>query len=243
MTYQPGDADGASEPPGDILEPAPTEIPFQAGLAADDPLAVSAEDADPPGGQAKRGRPFWIEVPILVLVALVIAVFIKTFLTQAFFIPSSSMEATLNIDDRILVNKLAFRFDDPHRGDVIVFDSGESRDESILESIRRNIGEAVGLSSPESDFIKRVVGLPGEVLEIRDNQVYIDGVAIDEPYLKVGTVMADFGPVVVEADHYFMMGDNRNLSSDSRFIGAISRDRLVGRAFVLVWPPSNWSGL
>ena len=243
MTYQPGDADGASEPPGDILEPAPTEIPFQAGLAADDPLAVSAEDADPPGGQAKRGRPFWIEVPILVLVALVIAVFIKTFLTQAFFIPSSSMEATLNIDDRILVNKLAFRFDDPHRGDVIVFDSGESRDESILESIRRNIGEAVGLSSPESDFIKRVVGLPGEVLEIRDNQVYIDGVAIDEPYLKVGTVMADFGPVVVEADHYFMMGDNRNLSSDSRFIRAISRDRLVGRAFVLVWPPSNWSGL
>jgi len=242
VTYQPGDADRASEPPDDIAEPEPIEIPFQVGLPVDE-AAAAAEDGGSSEGPAKRSLPFWVEVPILVLVALVIAVVIKTFLTQAFFIPSGSMETTLNIDDRILVNKLAFRFDDPHRGDVIVFDSGERRDESILESLRRNVGEAIGLSSPESDFIKRVIGLPGEVLEIRDNQVFIDGVAIAEPYVKVGTVMADFGPVVVEADHYFMMGDNRNLSSDSRFIGAISRDRLVGRAFALVWPPSNWSGL
>ena len=94
----------------------------------------------------KRSRPFWIEIPVLVLVALVIAVIIKTFLVQAFFIPSGSMELTLNVDDRILVNKLAWRFDDPHRGDVIVFDSGGRREESFLESVRRNIGESIGLS-------------------------------------------------------------------------------------------------
>ena len=191
----------------------------------------------------KRSRPFWIEIPVLVLVALVIAVIIKTFLVQAFFIPSGSMELTLNVDDRILVNKLAWRFDDPHRGDVIVFDSGGRREESFLESVRRNIGESIGLSAPESDLIKRVVGLPGEVLEIRDNRVLIDGVVLDEPYLKPGTAMPDFDPVQIEPDHYFMMGDNRNESSDSRFTGTASRDRLVGRAFVIVWPPGNWGGL
>ena len=153
------------------------------------------------------------------------------------------MEPTLNINDRILVNKLAVQFDEPHRGDVIVFDLGEKREESLIERIRRNLAEAVGLSAPESDLIKRVVGLPGETLEIRDNRVFIDGVALDEPYLESGTAMPDFGPVLVEADHYFMMGDNRLRSSDSRRTGAVSQDRLVGRAFVTVWPPAGWGGL
>jgi signal peptidase I len=191
----------------------------------------------------KRSRPFWIEVPLLVVIALVIAIVMKTFLVQAFFIPSGSMEETLAINDRILVNKLAFRFGDPQRFDVVVFDSGESRDESLLESLRRNVAEALGLSAPDSDFIKRVIGLPGEVLEIRDGTVYIDGRGLDEPYLRPGAAMSDFGPVLVEDDRYFMMGDNRNLSSDSRFSGAVTRDRLVGRAFVIVWPPGNWDGL
>jgi len=222
----------------------PVIDPFSAPPTPDDPLSDSPE----PEGQAssaeeKRSRSFWIEVPVLVLVALVIAVVIKTFLVQAFFIPSGSMEATLNINDRILVNKLAFQFDEPHRGDVIVFDLGEKREESLVESVRRNLAEAVGLSAPESDLIKRVVGLPGETLVIRDNSVFIDGVVLDEPYLKAGPPMSDFGPVTVAPDHYFMIGDNRNMSSDSRFSGAVAQDRLVGRAFVIVWPPASWGGL
>lgn len=223
---------------GPIPDDAPDD-PTPADAIADGAIPTDEDQDD----DEKRGLPFWLEVPLLVLLALGIAVVIKTFLVQAFFIPSGSMEATLNIDDRILVNKLAFRFDDPHRGDIVVFDSGARRDESLLESIRRNVAEAVGLSAPESDFIKRVIGLPGETVEIRDNRVFIDGEPLDEPYLKPGTRMSDFGPVVVEPGHYFMMGDNRNLSSDSRVSGAVARDRLVGRAFVVVWPPSNWGGL
>lgn len=255
MTEQPdrGSDEGSPTADGRTLQPegspdTPADLPVGVDGLATDPPTVSAsedEEADSEDGdrEKKRSRPFWVEIPILIVVALAIAVLIKTFLVQAFFIPSGSMEQTLNVNDRILVNKLAFRFDDPNRGDVIVFDSGERRDESILESVRRNVAEAIGLSAPESDLIKRVVGLPGEELEIRDNRVYIDGMPLDEPYLKPGAAMADFGPVIVEVDHYFMMGDNRNLSSDSRFTGTVARDRLVGRAFVIVWPPANWGGL
>jgi signal peptidase I len=210
-----------------------------------DPELKSIDDlADSPGKKPrKRSYPFWVEVPVLMVLALLIAVVIKTFLVQAFFIPSESMLDTLEIDDRILVNKLSSRFGEPGRGDVIVFDSGERRSESVIASIGRNLQEAVGLSAPESDFVKRVVGLPGDRLEIRDNQVFINGNPLAEPYLEAGTTMRDFGPVDVEADHYFMMGDNRNRSNDSRFTGAVHVDRFVGRAFVILWPPGNWGGL
>lgn len=248
-----GDSDSsigdAAEPPtddGDRSAAPPSSGPISKPPYPDEGVGEDeTADGDQPATdeEEKRSLPVWLEIPLLVLLALVIAVVIKTFLVQAFYIPSGSMESTLNINDRILVNKLAFRFGDPHRGDVVVFDSGRDRDESLLESIRRNIEESIGVAAPESDFIKRVVGLPGETLEIRDNQVFIDGVPLEEPYLKSGTNMPDFGPVAVEPDHYFMMGDNRNLSSDSRFNGAVARDRLVGRAFVIVWPPANWGGL
>jgi len=187
--------------------------------------------------------PLWVEVPFLLIFALVIAVFIKTFFLQAFFIPSGSMENTLLVNDRILVNKLAYQFGDPERGDVVVFDSGQRSDESLFSGIRRNLVEAVGLSSPQSDFIKRVVALPGEEIQIRGNLVFVNGVRLDEPYLHFDTYMSDFGPVVLENNHYFMMGDHRNRSRDSRVSGAVHIDRFVGRAFVIVWPPGNWSGL
>ena len=254
MTYRPDHGDEHPPVPDEPVrsdDAEPVEAVASPATPSEgdaEPVAAAELDSESEGDQepergTKRSRPFWIEVPLLIVVALVIAVVIKTFLVQAFFIPSGSMEETLTINDRILVNKLAFRFDDPNRFDVVVFDSGERREESLLEGIRRNVGEAIGLSAPESDFIKRVIALPGEVVEIRDNTVFVDGLALVEPYLKPGTAMADFGPMEVEADHYFMMGDNRNLSSDSRFSGTVARDRLVGRAFVVVWPPSNWDGL
>lgn len=195
----------------------------------------------------KRGPlPFWAELPLLVLVALVIAVIIKTFLVQAFWIPSSSMENTLLVNDRVLVNKLSYRFGDVHRGQVIVFDDprGEERDgEGFIGAVVRNVAEAVGLSTPRSEFIKRVVGLPGETIEISGGRVLVDGVALDEPYLKPGAGMPDFGPMVIPEGHVFVMGDNRSASQDSRFFGPIPEEDIVGRAFVVIWPPSRWGGL
>jgi signal peptidase I len=217
--------------PGEPVDPV--------GFDPDDDGLDEPEESE----ERRRSMPFWLEVPLLMALALVIAVVIKTFLIQAFFIPSGSMEDTLEVDDRILVNKLAFRFGDPARGDVVVFDSGKRRDESLIEAVRRNLAEAIGLSAPESDFIKRIVGLPGEEIEIRRNRVFIDGDPLEEPYLRIGTDMPDFGPERIPANHYFMMGDHRNLSSDSRSNGPVHSDRFVGRAFVIVWPPGSWGGL
>ena len=202
------------------------------------------ESEEPP--KKKHALPFWAELPLLSLAALVVAVVIKTFLIQAFWIPSSSMEDTLQINDRVLVYKLAYRIGDIDRGHVIVFDDprGPEEDgESIFEAARRNVAEAVGLSTPRSEFIKRVIGLPGETIEVRENTVHVDDVPIDEPYLKAGSVMADFGPVAVGAGELFVMGDNRNASQDSRFFGTIPEDTVVGRGFVIIWPLSRFGGL
>lgn len=171
-----------------------------------------------------------------------VAVLVKTFLLQAFFIPSGSMRDTLEIDDRVLVNKLSYRGGGPSRGDVVVFDRGPDREESIPASIVRNIAESIGLRTPEADLIKRVIGLPGETIEIRANTVFIDGGALDEPYTR-NRRMANMAPTVIPAEHYFVMGDNRGQSSDSRVFGPISRDQVIGRAFVIIWPPSRWGGL
>lgn len=214
---------------------------------------VGSLPADPFRDAAASGRrrkrdplPFWLELPLLILVALAIAVVIKTFLMQAFWIPSSSMEDTLEINDRVLVNKLAYRIGSIDRGHVVVFDDprGTSEaDEPFLGALVRNVAEAVGLSTPRSEFIKRVIGLPGETVEVRDNTVFVDGTALYEPYVRPGSVMPDFGPVTVPADEVFVMGDNRSASQDSRFFGPIPQEDIVGRAFVIIWPPGRWGGL
>ena len=209
------------------------------------PVAVPTETEDGPAPK-KHALPFWLELPLLIIAALAIAVVIKTFLFQAFWIPSSSMEDTLLINDRVMVNKLAYRFGDLHRGHVVVFDdprADEAPQESLPQAARRSITEAIGLSVPRTEFIKRVIGLPGERVEIIDNQVFIDGQPIDEPYLKPGSLMPDFGPIVVPTGEMFVMGDNRNSSQDSRYFGSVSTDTVVGRAFVIMWPVSRWAGL
>lgn len=211
-----------------------------------EPVLPAPEDPEVPATPKKHAIPFWLELPLLIFAALAIAVVIKTFFFQAFWIPSSSMENTLQIDDRVMVNKLAYRLGDLERGHIVVFDDprgAEPPQESLLESGWRNITEAVGLSVPRSEFIKRVVGLPGERVEIIDDRVLIDGVPIDEPYLKNGSFLPDFGPVVVPQGEMFVMGDNRNGSQDSRSFGSVPIDTVVGRAFVIMWPTSRWSGL
>ncbi len=198
--------------------------------------------------ESKKELPFWLELPMLIGVALIVAVIIKTFLFQAFFIPSSSMENTLQIDDRVLVNKVVYRIGDVSRSDVIVFDDPragyEQPREDAVASAVRNLFESIGLVTPQSEFIKRVIGIPGDVVEGRGGDVVVNGVALVEPYLKnPDTPIPDFVPVVVGEGQLFVMGDNRRASQDSRYFGTIPIEHVVGKAFVIIWPPSRWGGL
>ena len=225
-----------SEPASDPDEP---RIPDDADAAPISPEAA--------GSGEKKARPFWRELPILVVIALVVAVLIKTFLVQAFFIPSASMEDTLLINDRVMVNKLAYSFGDIERGHIIVFDDPRREDggstESIPARVVRNLAESIGLSTPQSEFIKRVIAVGGDTIEIDRGVVILNGQPLDEPYVHPDSAMPRFEPITIPPDHVFVMGDNRDVSQDSRVFGPIPHDEVVGRAFVLIWPPSRWTGL
>jgi signal peptidase I len=179
-------------------------------------------------------------------------------LIQAFYIPSASMEDTLQINDRVLVSKVPYYFHDPQRGDVIVFsepDPAKQPQRSFIGGIAHWIFEGIGVQKPDNpDFIKRVIGLPGDTVWAKNNQVYVNGVPINEPYVK-GTT-GDFDKVHVPQGMYFVMGDNRQESMDSRYglgviadpktmpgIGFIPRDNIIGKAWVIVWPKSHWGTL
>ena len=169
----------------------------------------------------------WVAVAIG---ALVVALLIKAFLLQAFYIPSASMEPTLHEDDRVLVNKLSYRIGDIQRGDVIVFEKPE------------------GVGGDIDDFIKRVIGLPGETVSFSGGSVFIDGRELTEGYVEgaatnAGAVIngCDTTPAVADTckvpeGMVFVLGDNRGSSQDSRFFGPIDDDTIVGRAFLKVWP-------
>lgn len=195
--------------------------------------------------ERRKNRSFWKELPILIVISVVVAIVIKTFFFQAFYIPSASMVPSLEVNDRVLVNKLSYQFGAIERGDILVFDSPEAVEveRSLFQRVVRRVGEATGLVSPDTVLIKRVVALPGQTIAVRDNQVYINDSPIAEPYLSDGVTTRDFEAVTVPVDHVFMMGDNRNSSRDSRIFGPIHKDDVVGRAFVRVWPASRWSGL
>ena len=182
-------------------------------------LERPAADETPPGPEKARSRVRnTIEWVVIIGAALIAAVVIKTYLIQAFYIPSASMEHTLNIDDRVLVNKLSYRLHDIHRGDIVVF-----------ERPPNDVGEI-------RDLIKRVVGLSGETVEGHDGAVYVDGRPLREPYLAKGMTTADFDPRRIPDGYIWVMGDNRGNSSDSRVFGAIRESSIVGRAFIRVWP-------
>ncbi|MCP5027170.1 MAG: signal peptidase I [Actinomycetia bacterium] len=151
--------------------------------------------------------------------AFIVALVIKTFLLQAFFIPSASMESTLIKDDRILVNKLSYRLHDINHGDIVVFERPPAEPASEVK-----------------DLIKRVVGVAGDTIEARNGTLFLNGQLVIEPYLDEDIVTTDFGPVTVPSDHLFVMGDNRGDSRDSRYFGPIHEELVVGRAFVRVWP-------
>ncbi len=221
----------------------------------------------PVGPPPPKRRRFGLmrELPVLIVVALTLALLIKTFLIQAFFIPSASMEPTLHgcdgcTGDRVLVNKLAYRFREPKRGEIVVFVTGAAakKKRSFVSGLFQNVKESLGLANPtDVDFIKRIIGLPGETVEIKTdpnagaNAVYITPkngktFILKEPYIQSVAELTAFGPFKVAAGRYFLMGDNRANSSDSRinnFTGicpaapcAVPKDRLVGKAFVRIFP-------
>ena len=161
-----------------------------------------------------RGAAEWV---VIVLGALAMALVVKTFLIQAFYIPSLSMSPTLEVDDRVLVNKLSYDLHEVNRGDVVVFHSP------------RQSGEA-------KDLIKRVVGLPGDTLESRNGHLVVNGRLLEEPYLQASEQTDDLERVIIPSGHVFVMGDNRDNSSDSRVFGPVAESLIVGRAFVKVWP-------
>lgn len=227
----------------EAVVPAPEEL---AADPFDESVDALHDGARRRGEKTPANRAFWKELPVLIVVALVVAVLIKTFLVQAFFIPSASMRDTLLEGDRVMVNKLAYRFGEPGRGDVIVFDSPleqGSDGENILGAIVRNVGEALGLSTPDTALIKRVVAIGGDTIEIRNNRVFVNSNPVDEPYLRESVRMSAFGPEEIPTGHVFVMGDNRNQSEDSRRFGPIPESDIIGRAFIRVWPPSRWGGL
>jgi signal peptidase I len=178
---------------------------------------------------------------------MVVALLLKAFVAQAFSIPSASMEPQLLIGDRVAVSRIAYRIHDPHRGDIVVFPApGSPPDTSALPSrLLEDVAEGIGIDEPdEEELIKRVIGLPGELVEARDGHVYVNGRELLEPYLPpdVRTVFPS-GPVTVPEGEVFVLGDNRENSYDSRYIGTIPIDSIVGRAVARIWPLDRWAYL
>ncbi|MBQ9549776.1 MAG: signal peptidase I [Lachnospiraceae bacterium] len=157
-----------------------------------------------------------LEWVVTIAAAVLVALFINNFIIVNATVPTSSMEETIMSNDRVIGLRLAYKSSDPERGDIVIFRFPD--DEKIL-------------------YIKRIIGMPGDTVEIHDGGVYIDGSLLDEPYLKVATE-GEFGPYTVPEGQYFMMGDNRNNSADSRFWNNtfLERDKIVGKAILRYWP-------
>jgi signal peptidase I len=217
-------------------------------------------DAGPGGRHSRRSRrrrSFWRELPVLIVVALVLALVIKSFLIQAFYIPSASMENTLEIGDRVLINKVVYHLRPIHRGDIIVFDGTGSWDiddtpanSNIFTKAFSELEGIVGISHDSSIYIKRVIGLPGDnvACPTASGDLYVNGVPLSESsYLYPGNTPCDGtfsinvppGRLWVEGDHRAVSYDSRGHTGDPGG-GTIPESAVLGRAFVIIWPPSRW---
>jgi signal peptidase I len=186
----------------------------------------AGERAPSPHQRRFKGTIEWV---VIIIAALVAAFLIKTFLIQAFYIPSESMVPTLKKSDRVLVNKLSYKLHKVHRGDIVVFERPP---------------EEQGGDPAIKDLIKRVVGLPGETISSDESgRVLINGKPLEEDYLPEGMLTTGITTQTIPVDHYWVMGDNRTNSKDSRVFKAIDEDLIVGRAFVRVWPLSAFGFL
>jgi signal peptidase I len=278
-------ADGSPAAPGSADSPVSLGKPGSSGPSggedssgAEDPSGTEGRAGDKPGKDkeedgkdgedgdkdgAKKPRSFWRELPILVGIALLLALLIKTFLVQAFSIPSDSMQNTLQRGDRVLVDKLTPWFGaEPERGEVVVFhdpggwlgETQQSDSGPLAEGVQRVLS-FIGLmpSAEEKDLIKRVIAVGGDTVECqKGGPVKVNGKALDESqYIFPGSTACDdkpFGPIKVPKGRIWVMGDHRQDSLDSRYHqnldnGTVSVDKVVGRAIVIAWPLDRWSTL
>ncbi len=167
-----------------------------------------------------------VEIVKTLATAFILAIGIRTLVAEARYIPSSSMEPTLEINDRLIIEKVSYRFKTPQRGDVVVFSPTDKLKE-------QNFKDA---------FIKRVIGLPGETVEVRGEKVYVNGKALREKYIEEAPEYT-YGPVTVPQGQYLVLGDNRNNSYDSHYWGFVPRKNLIGRAIVRFWPINRLGSL
>jgi signal peptidase I len=197
------------------------------------------------------------EIPILIIVALALALLIKSFVVQPFYIPSGSMEQTLKVNDRVLVNKMIYHFRDVKRGEIVVFNidgtgfapyaTPLAPPTNIVSRAFRNLENLFGLGPNNKDFIKRVIAVGGDTVACCDAQgrVTVNGKSLNEPYVYrdgPDEQNKSFGPVKIAKGNLWVMGDHRNDSEDSRVGGQVPQSKVVGQAFVRVWPLSQWRG-
>jgi signal peptidase I len=265
-----GDAPGAGLPGGGpgVASDGERAATGPPGTAERDGAGGSRARTGPDGPQRKRKpRSLWRELPVLVVIALAIALLIKTFVAQAFFIPSSSMENTLDIGDKVLVNKLVYHFRSIQPGDIIVFNGDGSWEpeptpgppssdpvirlyDATLGPLFHAIGGLFGTAPGQTDFIKRVIGVPGDHVACcnASGDVTVNGVGLHEQsYLFPGNPPSTQRfSITVPPGRLWVMGDHRSVSWDSRGHmddpggGTIPESMVIGRAFMIVWPPSRW---
>jgi signal peptidase I len=206
-------------------------------------IAPPDERQRPPDPEERSRPPLWRELPVLLVLALAIALVMKTFVAQAFFIPSESMLPTLKVGDRVIVEKIGYRIGDPARGDIVVFEreaDPQSPEPGLWTNVADSFRELFGLPvAGREDLIKRVIAVEGDRIEARDGTVFVNGRRIDEPYLRDDTVTSDFSVTTVPPDTVWVMGDNRAGSGDSRGFGPVPVDEIVGEAVFIVWPLSD----
>jgi signal peptidase I len=201
--------------------------------------------------KSRSGAGSLIELVVVVAVALGIALIVQALVVKPYRIPSGSMEPTLAVGERVIVNRIGNRFAAPGLDDIVVFHPPRGADVNACG----NPGQGPFYEGPEShvpcarptatrsdqNFIKRVVALPGDTIAVRDGQVVRNGVRQREPFIHAcgGGPDCNLGEITVPADHYFMMGDNRGASDDSRYWGPVPREWIIGGAFVSYWPPKR----
>ena len=236
----------------------PAQSPAPAGGGSD---RRSGKRAERKNGSLLR------ELPVLLLIAFVLALIVKSFFVQAFFIPSGSMEQTLHgcagcTGDRVLVNKVPYWFGEPEAGDIVVFKGPDTWSPEVTVAQPSNwatgallwLGRTVGVAPPsEDDFVKRVIAVGGQTVQCCDpeGRVTVDGQPLDEPYIFENTPIESraFGPVTVPEGRLWVMGDHRSNSADSRvhqdqkYGGTVSEDEVVGRAKWIAWPLGHWTSL
>jgi signal peptidase I len=218
---------------------------------------------DMPTRRSKKqsGLPLWLELPLVIVIAVVLAFLVKTFLVQIFYIPSGSMENTLLVGDRVAVNRFAYRIGEPQRGDVVVFDGVDSfvpasaapPSQGPVKDLLTELGRTVGVvPPPDTVFVKRVIGVGGDRVTCCDRRgrLGVNGTPIDEPYLYPGDVPSNTPfDVTVPEGKLWVMGDHRGASADSRAHlgdpggGFVPVDRTLGRAFAVIWPREQWASL